>query len=119
FKYPLSMVNQALEVFGPNLLIAYDIGCKLLTIIATSSLSSKFAASNSYMCMDVFYGYMHNYAYQDQNHPNVIKGTGLEDFGTMEYIFSLSNHLASVIHYASTYKDRYLNLGQMLYRNYV
>lgn len=127
------MVNQALEVLGPRLLIAYNIGCKLSTTIATSSLSSKFAASNSRMCVDAFHGYTHNYACQDQNHPNGVEGARLEDFGTMEHIFSSSNQLASVIRYASAYKcrlfidaffsqwdeDRYLNLGQMLYKNYV
>jgi hypothetical protein len=85
------------------------------------------------MCVDAFHGYMHNYACQDQNHSNGIEGTGLKDFGTMEHIFSSSNQLASVICYASAYKhrlfidafftqwdkDRYLNLGQMLYKNYV
>ncbi|KAG1781307.1 hypothetical protein EV702DRAFT_1177559 [Suillus placidus] len=110
FKYPLSIVNQALEVLGPRLLIAYDIGCKLSTTIATSSLSSKFAVSNSRMCVDAFHRYTHNYACQDQNHPNGVEGAGLEDFGTMERIFSSSNQLAS---------NRYLNLKQMLYKNYV
>ncbi|KAG1875698.1 hypothetical protein F4604DRAFT_1526610, partial [Suillus subluteus] len=93
FKYSLSMVNQALKVLSPCLLIAYDIGCKLSTMIATSSLNSMFAASNSCICMDAFHGYTHNYACQDWNHSNSIKWAGLKDFGTMEHIFSSSNQL--------------------------
>ncbi|KAI5984616.1 hypothetical protein EDD15DRAFT_2390391 [Pisolithus albus] len=97
FKYPLAMIDKALSTLGDRLLIGYDIACKLSVTIGSSSL-------------DAFHGYSHNYSCQDTNHPNVIEGAGLEDFGMMERIFSMSNQLAS---------DRYLNLGQTLHRNYL
>lgn len=132
FKYPLSIVNQALDVLGPRLLIGYDIGCKLSVTVSSSRLASKFASSRSRLCVDAFHAYTHNYACQDKNHPNGIQGVGLEDLSTMERIFSSSNQLASVVRYSSAYnrrafidlffrqwdEDRYLNLGKMLFDNY-
>ncbi|KAL4079175.1 hypothetical protein J3A83DRAFT_4356133 [Scleroderma citrinum] len=105
FKYPLAMVDKVLS---------------LSTMINSTSLSSKFWALKSCMCIDAFHGYSHNY------------GSGLEDFETMEYIFSILNQLASITCYSSPYthqlainaffrqwnEDCYLNLGQTLYRNY-
>jgi hypothetical protein len=69
---------------------------------------------------------------QTQHHPLSIEGTGLEDFGVAERIFSASNALAPVIRYASAYRrhvfldlffkqwdeDKYANLGTMLLNNY-
>ncbi|KAG1781486.1 hypothetical protein EV702DRAFT_1041995 [Suillus placidus] len=112
FKYPLSIVNKALEVLGPQLLIGYDVGCKLTTTIKSTSLATKFNKSNSRLCVDAFHGYTHNYACQDKNHPNIIQGMGLEDFSTMEQIFSSSNQLAPWD------EDKYMNIGNMLYNNY-
>ncbi|KAG2158579.1 uncharacterized protein EDB93DRAFT_1237923 [Suillus bovinus] len=132
FKYPLSIMNKALEVLSPQLLIGYDVGCKLATTVKSTTLATKFNESNSCLCVDAFHGYTHNYACQDRNHPNVIQGMGLEDFSTMERIFSSSNQLAPVICYASAYnrhffidmffkqwdEDKYMNIGNMLYNNY-
>ncbi|KAF9242903.1 hypothetical protein BU15DRAFT_86685 [Melanogaster broomeanus] len=112
FKYPLAIVNKALEVLGPRLLIGYDIGCKLSVMVGSSSLRSKFEDSESRRCVDAFHGYSHSYACQDKNHSNVIIGAGLKDFGVMERIFSSSNQLAAWD------EDRYLNLSIMLYRHY-
>ncbi|KAG1797982.1 hypothetical protein EV424DRAFT_1546421 [Suillus variegatus] len=115
FKYPLSIVSQALDVLGPQLLIGYDIGCKLAQTISSSSLATKFAENEFHI-----------------NHPNIIEGIGLEDLAMMERIFSHSNQLAPIICYASAYnrrmfidmlfrqwdEDKYLNLSNMLYGNY-
>lgn len=97
------MVDKALSTLGDQLLISYDIACKLSVTIGSSSLSSRFLTSGSCTCVDAFHGYSHNYGYQDTNHPNVIKGAGLEDFGMMEH---MSNQLASVTRYASAYTRR-------------
>ncbi|KAG2032281.1 hypothetical protein BDR03DRAFT_1015402 [Suillus americanus] len=115
FKYPLSIVSKALDILRPQLLIGYDVGCKLATTISSSSLATLFAENECYI-----------------NHLNVIEGIGLEDLATMERIFSHSNQLAPVIRYASVYncrvfidmlyrqwdEDKYLNLSNMLYGNY-
>ncbi|KAG0701557.1 hypothetical protein DFH29DRAFT_982658 [Suillus ampliporus] len=123
--YLLSIVNKVLKVLGPQLLIRYDVGCKLTTTIKSTSLATKFNEFNSHL-------YMHNYTCQNKNHRNIIQGMGLEDFSTMERIFSSSNQLSPVICYASAHnchffidmffkqwdKDEYMNIGNMLYNNY-
>ena len=127
------MVDKALSTLSDQLLIGYDIACKLSVTIGSSSLGTWFLTSGSHTCVDAFHGYSHNYGCQDTNHPNMIEGTGLEDFSVMECIFSMSNQLASITHYASAYthqlainvffqqwdEDCYLNLGQTLQRNYL
>ncbi|KAG2158622.1 uncharacterized protein EDB93DRAFT_1245849 [Suillus bovinus] len=112
FKYMLSIMNKALEVLSPQLLIGYDVGCKLATTVKSTTLATKFNESNSRLCIDAFHGYTHNYTCQDRNHPNIIQGMGLEDFSTMERIFSSSNQLAPWD------EDKYMNIGNMLYNNY-
>ena len=75
---------------------------------------------------------MHNWASQKENHPNVIKGLGLEDLETLERIFSASNSVATVTHYSTAYccrvfidlflwqwdEEKYVNLGNFFYNNY-
>lgn len=84
------------------------------------------------MCVNAFHGYSHHYACQVSNHPNVIPGTGIEDFETLERVFSASNEVAPLVRYASAYRrrmfvvmhfrqwdlDKYTNLSTMLYGNY-
>jgi hypothetical protein len=125
-------MNKALEILSPQLLIGYNVGCKLATTIKSTTLATKFNESNSRLCVDAFHGYTHNYACEDRHHPNIIQGMGLEDFSMMERIFSSSNQLAPVIRYASAYnrhffidmffkqwdEDKYMNIGNMLYNNY-
>ena len=67
-----------------------------------------------------------------QNHPGMVEGVGLEDFETMEWVFSSSNEVAGVKWYATGYhrrifidmhfqqwdKKKYCNLGMMLLNNY-
>ncbi|KAG1855664.1 hypothetical protein DFJ58DRAFT_841091 [Suillus subalutaceus] len=72
FKYPLSIMNKALKVLSSQLLISYDVGCKLATTVKSTSLATKFNESNSHLCIDAFHVYMHNYVCQDQNHPNLL-----------------------------------------------
>lgn len=109
-----------------------DIGCALKKTIASSSLGSRFKSRGCNCCVNAFHGYSHNWACQKKNHPNVIKGLGLEDLETLERIFSASNAVASVTRYATAYRrrvyidmffrqwdeDKYLNLGTMLLGNY-
>ncbi|KAG6894280.1 hypothetical protein C0992_006758, partial [Termitomyces sp. T32_za158] len=66
------------------------------------------------------------------NHPNVIEGVGLEDFETMERVFSTSNALGAVTRYMTAFRrrvfidlhfkhwdsEKYANLATMLYNNY-
>lgn len=132
-KYPLAMVAKMMEVLGNQILVGYDIGCTFGVTIAQSLLGNDFASKGCRKCVNAFHGYAHNYQCQQHHHPNIIPGAGLEDFEGMERIFSASNWPARVIRYASAYRrrlwivlhfgqwdeDKYLNLGQMLYDNYI
>lgn len=131
-KYPLSLINRALDVLGGKLLIGYDIGCAFESTIKSTMLGQRFIESGSRCCVNAYHGYAHNYACQVQNHPNNIVGAGLEDFETQERLYSASNATASVIRYASKYRrrnfldlfleqydrDKYANLGLMIRNNY-
>ncbi|KAF9530494.1 hypothetical protein CPB83DRAFT_748578, partial [Crepidotus variabilis] len=105
-KYPLAIVDQALNVLGDRLLVGYDIGCSFSKTVANSQLGSKFKASRSRFCVNAFHGYSHNFTCQKENHPNVIKGIGIEDLETLERVFSASNALASVTRNMSAYRRR-------------
>ena len=127
------MTARALDTLGDRLLIGYDIGCSFSATVAASSLGPKFQESGSRCCVNAFHGYSHNYLCQAHNHPNIIQGMGLEDLEGMERIFSGSNQLASVTRYSTAYRrrviidqyfqnwdaEKYRNLGQWLYSNYV
>ena len=126
------MVSKAMDTFGSNLLIGYDIGCVFGGTILSSSLGTRFQESGSRTCVNAFHGYSHNYQCQCKNHPNNITGMGLEDLEMLERVFSSSNALASVTRYASAYRrrlyiemhfsqwdeDKYFNLATMLRNNY-
>lgn len=129
----MAIVAKLLSVIKERILLGYDIGCSFQTTVDNSSLGSQFKESGSRCCVNTFHGYSHNYACQLKNHPNSIEGIGLEDLETLERIFSASNQLASIIRYATAFrrrvlidlffqqwdKDKYQNLANMLYGNYV
>ncbi|KAL7280958.1 hypothetical protein ACG7TL_005907 [Trametes sanguinea] len=132
-KYVIAIVAKIMETIGGRNLFGYDIGCTFKVTILHSSLGEAFRASGSRFCVNAFHGYSHAYHCQVQNHPNTIKGAGLEDFETLERLFSDSNELAPVTRYASPYRrhvlmdmffthhddEKYANLGLMIYNNYV
>jgi hypothetical protein len=131
-KYPLAHIAKALDVLEENLLFGSDIGCSLRKTVETSSLGSEFKRKQCWCCVNAFHGYAHSWACQRANHPNVIKGLGLEDLEMLERIFSASNAVASVTRYSTAYRrqvfidmffrqwdeEKYLNLGTMLHNNY-
>jgi hypothetical protein len=126
------MVSKALDVFGDQLLIGYDIGCSFQETVHASSLGPAFRELMCRFCVNAFHGYAHNFKCQSKNHPNVIEGMGLEDLETMEHIFSSSNQLGSLTRYMTAYNrrvyidlsfkqwdnEKYQNLGDMLFNNY-
>lgn len=129
----MAITARALQVFGQGLIEGYDIGCTFQKTIASSSLGDIAKAMGLRCCVNAFHGYSHNQVCQTINHPNIIEGTGIEDFETMERIFGGSNLLAPVTWYATAYRrrvlidqyfrqwdeEKYLNLGLWLYKNYV
>ncbi|THU96505.1 hypothetical protein K435DRAFT_664315 [Dendrothele bispora CBS 962.96] len=132
-KYPLAMVAKALEVFDDRWMLGYDIGCRFVSTIASTSLAPQFLTKKCRTCVNAFHGCAHNCLCQHKNLPLNIKGMGLEDLETLERVFSSSNQLASVTRYMSAYRrrvfidmhfkqwdaDKYQSLVQMLHNNYV
>lgn len=132
-KYPLATVAKILEVFGEGTCGGYDIGCSFRQTVLNSRLGPEFERLKSTLIVNAFHGYSHNYACQSINHPLSVDGTGIEDFETMERIYSSSNQLAPVIRYATAFRrrvlislffaqwddDKYANIGLWLYNNIV
>ena len=122
-----------MDVLDDCLLFCSDIACSLQKMIATSSLRPTFECKKCLCVVNAFHGYSHNWACQKVNHLNVISGLSLKDLETLEQIFSASNAVAAVTHYCTAFhrrvyidlfcqqwdNDKYLNLTNMLYRNYV
>ncbi|KAI0700240.1 hypothetical protein C8T65DRAFT_709710 [Cerioporus squamosus] len=132
-KYPLAMTDAIITEIAEAIILAFDIGCSFKVTLMNSSLGQAFQALGSRMTVNAFHGYSHSYPCQLRNHPNIVRGMGIEDLETMERVFSASNQLASVIRYASAYRrhllihmffrqwdeEKYANLGAFMYNNYV
>ena len=130
-KLPLATVVKAIQTFGRDTLAAYDVG-SLVKTIQNSSLAATFKETSARVCVPSFYGYSHKYSCQLKFHPINITGTGLEDFETMERLFSWSNQLAPLIRYSFAYRrrlfidlfaqqwddEKYANLAKILFDNY-
>ncbi|KAI1781831.1 hypothetical protein LXA43DRAFT_977885 [Ganoderma leucocontextum] len=132
-KYVLALLARILDHVPGRKLLGYDIGCVCEETVRNSSLGDEFKKSGSRFCVNAFHGYSHSYNCQVKFHPTFIAGTGIEDLETLERLFSASNSLAPVTRYASRYRrkafihmflqqwdrEKYANLGLMLYNNYV
>jgi Kyakuja-Dileera-Zisupton transposase len=102
----LAIVAKMLEVFGPDLALGYDIGCRFETTLANSPLGEK-ARKNNHRCLvGAFHGHAHNRLCQSQFLATYIEGLSLEDLEGCERFFSKSNALASSTRYASTFHRR-------------
>ena len=99
-NYPLAIMAKILEKISRRKLISYNIGCAFGDTVLHTSLKLAFEASGSHFCVNAFHGYSHSYNCQVQHHPNVIASIGLEEMEMLEQIFSTSNQLAPVTHYA-------------------
>ena len=132
-KYPLAVLSKILEELPPSSCSGFDIACSFAPTIDASSLSARFKETCTKLCVNAFHSYAHSYLCQIKNHPLFIPGTGLEDFETMERIFSSSNQLASVTRYASSFRcqlfietffrqwdqEKGTNVGTFILRNYI
>ncbi|KAG2120942.1 uncharacterized protein F5147DRAFT_741824 [Suillus discolor] len=96
FKYPLSIVNKVLEVLSPELLISYDVGCKLATTVKSTSLATKFHESNSRLIFDS----------SNQLAPVIC------------YASTYNRHFYIDMFFKQWDEDKYMNIGNMLYNNY-
>ena len=100
-KYPLAIINKLIDIFGPNLALGYDIGCRFKTTL-NNALGEK-AHSNRHTCLvGAFHGHAHNRLCQLSFLMTYVEGLGLENLEGCERFFSKSNALASSTRYSST-----------------
>ncbi|PBK96125.1 hypothetical protein ARMGADRAFT_1142864 [Armillaria gallica] len=124
-KYPLAITEQLLDLYGDDLGIGYDAGCKFGT---THAHALRFS-----LLVGLFHGHAHQCLCQILFLTTYILGLGLEDLEGCEHFFSGSNALAAAIRHASRfhqhqaittymkYKDRFhtfQNLSSFLCNNY-
>ena len=105
-KYPLAIVAKMLDVFGQDLALGYDIGCRFETTIRNSPLGPTAIAKNHRCLVGAFHGHAHNRLCQSRYLATYVKGLGLEDLESCERFFAKSNSLASSTRYASVFHRR-------------
>ncbi|RPD53405.1 hypothetical protein L226DRAFT_548449 [Lentinus tigrinus ALCF2SS1-7] len=118
-KYPLAIINKLLEVYGPDILVGYDIGCEFSKTLHHSSLGPRIEEH-------------HNCGCQVRFHPLYFVGAGKEDFEECERLFSESNGLASGTRLATPFHrcqaieefakfwscQKHAKSGNFIYNNY-
>ncbi|KAF8478345.1 hypothetical protein JB92DRAFT_2768666, partial [Gautieria morchelliformis] len=132
-KYPLAVINKLIDVFGPNIMCGYDIGCSFSgTANRSSLLGEKVCQNHTRFCVGSFHGHAHCRLCQLDWHPLYIEGSGLEEYEGCERAFADSNGTGRRTRYASWFhrqqiltlhfqrwdKDKYEALSRFLYNNY-
>jgi hypothetical protein len=95
-----------LEVFGDDLALGYDIGCRFKTTLDNSPLGARARSNNHTSLVGAFHGHAHNRLCQLQHLATYVDGLGLEDLEGCERFFSKSNALAGSTRYASVFHRR-------------
>ena len=93
-KYPFALVNKLIDIYGPDLALAYDIMCGCMKSLKRSSLGPKVDRSRLHGIVPAFHGHAHNHGCQVHWHPMYMEGAGIEDFEECERMFTKSNELA-------------------------
>lgn len=113
-KYPLSIINKLLDVYGSDICVGYDIACSFTATLKSSSLGPRATAARLRCVVPAFHGYAHSRSCQVKWHPLLVEGTGKEDFEGSERAFSASNSLAvgtrlsSRFHHAQAIQQHWL-----------
>ena len=102
-KYPLAIVHKLMEVYGSDVLVAYDIACAFSKTLARSSLGPRSRQLRMAGVVPAFHGHGHNRGCQVNWHPLYMEGVGKEDFEGCERCFSESNALAAGTRLASAF----------------
>ncbi|KAG2100521.1 hypothetical protein BD769DRAFT_1631075 [Suillus cothurnatus] len=118
-KYPLAVVAKLLDAFGANLGGGYDIGCQFKTTLDNSILGPQAHSLHHSCLIGAFHGHAHRRLCQLDHLEMYVKGLGLEDLETCECMFSKSNALALMLHYATYFQHNndfeiYPNLGKIM-----
>ena len=103
-SFYLAIVAKMLEVFGEDLALGYDIGCRIKTTIANCPLLGPITLAKNHCCLvGAFHGHAHNCLCQTRYLATYVKGLGLKDLEGCERFFSKSNALVSSTRYASVF----------------
>jgi hypothetical protein len=127
-KYPLSIVNRLLDVYGKDIGLGYDIWCAFIKTLQRSSLGAKTVALNLSGVVPAFHGHAHNRSCQVSWHPLYTDGVGMEDFEECERTFVGSNGLGSITRLSTPFhrhqevdehfefhdQDKYASCGQLI-----
>ena len=105
-KYLLAVINKLTDVYGPDLLVGYDIACAFSRTVVNSTLGPRVKAMGLTGIVPSIHGHGHNRRCQVRWHPLNLSGAGKEDFEGCKRCFSASNHLASGTRLASTFHRR-------------
>lgn len=105
-KYPFAIVAKMLDVFGKDLALGYDIGCRLETTLNHSPLSKDVQIKNHCCLVGAFHGHAHNRLCQSQFLATYVEGLGIEDLEGCERFFAKSNALAASMWHASMFHRR-------------
>jgi hypothetical protein len=95
-----------IDVFGTNILFAYDVGCTFSATINNSALAALAKENNFKSCTGSFHGAAHSRSCQVDFLIGLQEGAGLEDGEGNERIFSASNGVAAATRHASAYYRR-------------
>ncbi|KAK0503746.1 hypothetical protein EDD18DRAFT_1305633 [Armillaria luteobubalina] len=87
-KYPLAIVSRLLKVFGEQLGMGYDIGCKFGGTVSRSPLGELAKAKKFCVLVGLFHGHAYNRLCQLQHLSTYLTGLGLEDLEMLERFFS-------------------------------
>ncbi|TFY62236.1 hypothetical protein EVJ58_g3989 [Rhodofomes roseus] len=131
-KYPLAIINKLMEVYGPDILVGYDIACAFAKTLARSSLGPEARRLRMAGVVPAFHGHGHNRGCQVNWHPLYMNGVGKEDFEGCERCFSESNALAAGTRLSSAFhrqqaieeffrfwgEDKHHDSGTFIYNNY-
>ncbi|KAF8187398.1 hypothetical protein K438DRAFT_1907534 [Mycena galopus ATCC 62051] len=102
-KYPLTIENALMDVFGKDIGFGYDIGCGHAKTLKNSPLGPKAKEHNFRMLVGAFHGHAHNRRCQLKYLATYVEGMGIEDLEGCEHLFSKSNRLSRSVRYASVF----------------
>jgi hypothetical protein len=122
------MVDRLMSLYGPDIGLAYDIGCAFETTLHNSSLGPRAKELNLRMMVGSFHGHAHNCQCQLTWHPLHIVRAGHSEGEGCEHIFSSSNDQARLTRHSTQFHrhqsleehftfwdhDKYAALGKVL-----
>jgi hypothetical protein len=79
-KYPITIIDWLLDLYGSDIGLAYNIMCAFIKTLAKSSLGARVAGLCLHGVVPAVHGHAHNHRCQINWLPLYIEGAGLEDF---------------------------------------